>query len=531
MFYSQDLLCRRNGRFGAVWLLAISNGRSRWHGIGNREIAAIDISQTCADIISPPVPLSLRLTSTLLVGLSHALARKLHLLHTDCHSTWTQLLSMPWVTSIHSFDPLISAATTVPNPQTITLPMLSTLDYLDMPMDDLIADSQQLHSAEKTRSLKQLGWLEESGVESLESDRFMSSWSSLTIPESLVYTGVQLNRKNGTEAADNLPDIEAAPLSNALLSNPDQISIESDYSDNFYGGDIHFDNEGNLHFPASTTEATHEFSTGDTEVLEQYLAQTSENNGDSSKFIELADTHCAVENGFDRFNNANKRSWNDFTAEQYHSALDNPSIYHPPSPQCNALFQLEAIENDVIGSWSACAKRLRLHKFDVERTVNCIDSNSYVPQVTALWANSCYWNRQMCAKMTTAMAKRAQTHMCQRILQAANGMTLLPDHGGLRQMFYPTPMPSSDIECSSPEYPMFYDGASSGNVSDLELGRGGTPNLHAFDEEQMYNVNVDIPWLNLEMLEEIQQQKGRSVSMQAESSASADALAASGRNS
>ncbi|KAI9473122.1 R8 protein [Coemansia sp. RSA 989] len=519
MFYSQDLLCRRNGRFGAVWLLATSGGRSRWNGIGNREIAAIDISRTCADIISPPVPLSLRLTSTLLVGLSRALERKLHLLHVDCHSTWTRILSMPWVTSIHGFDPLISAATTVPNLQTITLPTLSTLDYLDSPVGDLIADEQQLHSAKHTRSLKRLGWLEESGVESLESDQFMSSWSSLTIPEPLVHANAQLSHKDNTSS---LPYIEEH--SNALVSNSDPVSVGSDYSDILGGDDIHFDNEGNLHFPSSAAEVTHGFSIGNTD-LGQFLAQTSAENN-ATRLIALADSHCTVENELDGFNNANKRSWNEFIAEQC-AAVDNPSIYHPLSPQPNALSRLEAIENDVIGSWRVCAKRLRLRKFDAAGIIDRIDSSSYASQVTTLWADSCYWSRQMRAKLAAALAKRAQTHMCNRILQAANAMALLPDHDGLRQMLYPTPMPSSDI--SSPEDPMAYDAFS--EVSDLELGRGGSLNAHAFDEEEMYNIDVDIPWLNLEMLKGVQQQKGRSASVQSEASASADALAASGRNS
>ncbi|KAJ2451467.1 R8 protein [Coemansia sp. RSA 2336] len=519
MFYSQDLLCRRNGRFGAVWLLATSDGRSRWNGIGNREIAAIDISRTCADIISPPVPLSLRLTSTLLVGLSRALERKLHLLRADCHSTWTRILSMPWITSIHSFDPLISAATTMPSLQTITLPALSTLDYLDLPVDDLVADEQQLRLAEHTRSLKRLGWLEESSVGSLENDRLISSWSSLTIPEPLAHLNLQLSQK---DSANSLPSIEEHP--NAMLANSDPVSIASDYSDILGGDDIHFDNEGNLHFPSSAAEVTCGFSTGNTEALGQFSTQTSAENK-ANRLIALVDSHCTAENELGGFNNANKRSWNEFTAEQ--CLPDNPSIYHLPSPQPDALSKLEAIENDVIGSWSVCAKRLRLHKLDAASVIDRVDSSGYSSQITALWSDSCYWSRQMRAKSAAALAKRAQTCMCNRILQAANAMALLPDHDGLRELLYPTPMPSSGI--SSPENPMAYDAFS--EVSDLELGRGGSPNAHAFDEEEMYNVDVDIPWLNLELLKEAQQQKSRSVSVHSEKSASVDALEVSGRNS
>ncbi|KAJ2156622.1 R8 protein [Coemansia sp. RSA 552] len=86
MFYSHDLLCRRSGRFAAIWLLAVAPARSRRICLSPTEIANISIRHACAEIAAPPTPLSLRLSSMLLVGLARALSRKSHALLTDCQA-------------------------------------------------------------------------------------------------------------------------------------------------------------------------------------------------------------------------------------------------------------------------------------------------------------------------------------------------------------------------------------------------------------------------------------------------------------
>ncbi|KAJ2706739.1 R8 protein [Coemansia sp. IMI 203386] len=121
MFYSYDLLSRRNGRFGAIWMLANASASRRLGHITNREIQDIDIRRSCLEIIQLPAPLSLRLSSSLLVGIVQAYSRKSNMLYMDSHLTRSRIVSTPYMTSDRGFNPLISCISTTASTKAITL--------------------------------------------------------------------------------------------------------------------------------------------------------------------------------------------------------------------------------------------------------------------------------------------------------------------------------------------------------------------------------------------------------------------------
>ncbi|KAJ2313458.1 hypothetical protein IWW54_001504 [Coemansia sp. RSA 2705] len=492
----------------------MSSGRTRWHAIGSREVAGIDIPRACADVIAPPVPMSLRLSSTLLIGLAQALARKSHGLHADCHATWTRILATPWVTSKQGFDPFISATTTVSNPQAITLPELASLDYL-YPYVDC-----EPGNANQAQSLKQLGWLEADKPATPDVSSLTASWSSLTIPEPLARDDAQIGDAGGA--------VNQLSVHDARLSVTDQLGDLSGDGLNtgFDDASICFDNDGNLYFPSSAGEPALEDLTDDvhTEVLGGYPS------GSGLQPAPTSVQPAATANGLGASGLAAKRRRDAF-AENSPMPLTNAqllAVVDASSCAQQLLVSqsdpLEAIETDIICNWHDRTKRLR-KKYTTPELDASADSTLYERRITALWATSCYWDKQLRDRTAAVLKKQNLARMRRHIDHAASALLALPLHDGLRQMLCPLP-PSP--QSSSPDHILGFnddmrDGELPGGMgssdSELELGRGGLPMA---DEGNLFNIDLDIPWLNPDLLNGMQRHQlppSRPPSVHAESSA------------
>ncbi|KIK78796.1 hypothetical protein PAXRUDRAFT_36561 [Paxillus rubicundulus Ve08.2h10] len=68
MFFSPDLLLKRDSGFGLLWLAATLGSKSAFKKLPKRSVMTADISQLCELIATPAEPLALRLSSNLLVG-------------------------------------------------------------------------------------------------------------------------------------------------------------------------------------------------------------------------------------------------------------------------------------------------------------------------------------------------------------------------------------------------------------------------------------------------------------------------------
>ncbi|KAI1797908.1 hypothetical protein LXA43DRAFT_969106 [Ganoderma leucocontextum] len=67
MFFSQDLLERRDSGYGLLWLAATLGAKSSFKKLPKRSVLTADISQLCRLIAEPPEPLALRLSSNLMI--------------------------------------------------------------------------------------------------------------------------------------------------------------------------------------------------------------------------------------------------------------------------------------------------------------------------------------------------------------------------------------------------------------------------------------------------------------------------------
>ncbi|KAF9786961.1 Rec8 like protein-domain-containing protein [Thelephora terrestris] len=70
MFFTPELLSRRDSGFGLLWLAATLGSKSSFKKLPKRSVLTADISQLCDLIAEPKEPLALRLSSNLMVGVA-----------------------------------------------------------------------------------------------------------------------------------------------------------------------------------------------------------------------------------------------------------------------------------------------------------------------------------------------------------------------------------------------------------------------------------------------------------------------------
>jgi cohesin complex subunit SCC1 len=86
MFYSQVILAKK-GPLAKVWLAAHWGDKK----LARPQIFATDISQSCTDIMNPAVPLALRLSGHLLLGVVRIYSRKVKYVLNDCTEAMLKL--------------------------------------------------------------------------------------------------------------------------------------------------------------------------------------------------------------------------------------------------------------------------------------------------------------------------------------------------------------------------------------------------------------------------------------------------------
>ncbi|KAJ3370978.1 hypothetical protein GGF31_003708 [Allomyces arbusculus] len=68
MFYKVDVLTRKRNGFGVIWLAGTLGPKAK--RLSKKEIISVQIPEACDHVMHPPEPLALRLSSSLLVGVS-----------------------------------------------------------------------------------------------------------------------------------------------------------------------------------------------------------------------------------------------------------------------------------------------------------------------------------------------------------------------------------------------------------------------------------------------------------------------------
>ncbi|EPT04358.1 hypothetical protein FOMPIDRAFT_1058151 [Fomitopsis schrenkii] len=90
MFFTPELLERRESGFGLLWLAATLGAKSSFKKLPKRSVLTADISQLCGLIAQPPEPLALRLSSNLMMGVARVYKVKQEIFYSDvtiCYNT------------------------------------------------------------------------------------------------------------------------------------------------------------------------------------------------------------------------------------------------------------------------------------------------------------------------------------------------------------------------------------------------------------------------------------------------------------
>jgi cohesin complex subunit SCC1 len=86
MFYSQIILAKK-GPLGKVWLAAHWGDKK----LGRPQIFSTDIASSVDSIVNPSVPLALRVSGHLLLGVVRIYSRKVKYLMHDCHEAMVKI--------------------------------------------------------------------------------------------------------------------------------------------------------------------------------------------------------------------------------------------------------------------------------------------------------------------------------------------------------------------------------------------------------------------------------------------------------
>ncbi|TEB35062.1 hypothetical protein FA13DRAFT_1788657 [Coprinellus micaceus] len=121
MFFTQELLARRDSGFGLLWLAATLGSKSAFKKLPKKSVLTADIAKLC-DLISEPVePLALRLSSNLMFGVVRVYKVKQEILLTDVSNCVTALKKVVLEMNTKAMDAQLHMAQTSVRPSAVTI--------------------------------------------------------------------------------------------------------------------------------------------------------------------------------------------------------------------------------------------------------------------------------------------------------------------------------------------------------------------------------------------------------------------------
>ncbi|KTW27426.1 hypothetical protein T552_02404 [Pneumocystis carinii B80] len=91
MFYSQEILTRRKGGLGVIWLAATLGSKTSFKKLQRKEILSVNVPKACEYLSEPPEPLALRLSSNLMMGVTRIFDQQYGFFYTDVQLTHAKI--------------------------------------------------------------------------------------------------------------------------------------------------------------------------------------------------------------------------------------------------------------------------------------------------------------------------------------------------------------------------------------------------------------------------------------------------------
>ncbi|KAJ7492632.1 Rec8 like protein-domain-containing protein [Mycena latifolia] len=140
MFFSPELLAKRDSGFGLLWLAATLGSKSTFKKLPKRSVLTADISQLCDLIATPAEPLALRLSSNLMIGVARVYKVKQEIFMTDVSNCVASLKKVVHeMQSIAAMEAHVQMAQPTARPSALTLAKDPKAAYL-IDFDALVAD-------------------------------------------------------------------------------------------------------------------------------------------------------------------------------------------------------------------------------------------------------------------------------------------------------------------------------------------------------------------------------------------------------
>ncbi|KAI0275079.1 Rec8 like protein-domain-containing protein [Gloeopeniophorella convolvens] len=149
MFFTPELLSRRDSGFGLLWLAATLGAKSSFKKLPKRDVMGADIAQLCDLITEPAEPLALRLSSNLMVGVARVYKVKHDIFLGDVNACFIALKKA--VQDLRAFS-AASTSLQMGHPtvrsDTVTVP-LDPAVALGLNLDDFLGDWQDILDAQE----------------------------------------------------------------------------------------------------------------------------------------------------------------------------------------------------------------------------------------------------------------------------------------------------------------------------------------------------------------------------------------------
>ncbi|KZT56442.1 hypothetical protein CALCODRAFT_518103 [Calocera cornea HHB12733] len=135
MFFTPELLQRRDSGFGLIWLAATLGSKSALRKLPRKGILSADIPQLCEMISSPPEPLALRLSANLMVGVIRVYHARHDIWAADVTHTFTNLKKAVNAMYAESGAITLEMVQSTVKPDAITLPAAGERTGIDFNFD------------------------------------------------------------------------------------------------------------------------------------------------------------------------------------------------------------------------------------------------------------------------------------------------------------------------------------------------------------------------------------------------------------
>ena len=92
MFYSTDILVtNKNGGLGVIWLAGTLGPKSQARRLQKRDYCSVKIPDACSYLQAPPEPMSLRLSASMMVGVTRVYSQQCMFYYGDVANLWSNL--------------------------------------------------------------------------------------------------------------------------------------------------------------------------------------------------------------------------------------------------------------------------------------------------------------------------------------------------------------------------------------------------------------------------------------------------------